>query len=618
MSLRYTGNGSAASSSFDLKCTDLPQFDALLAQSDRFETDSKLHLRNLCNDSARCTGLVTTHICPSKQGPRTIVFDYSRQRITGETMELLFDLADAVKMTERREAMRTGFRINSTENRPVLHHVLRMPEDFPINLRCRQFDEPMGNMTNDAPSLDQQKLLENGPTLLREVHKLRRQVQQFSERVRSGVYKPIVQGEVFDSVLCVGLAAGSQIGPEFVTKALEADPTAHRAAKGRTIRFLSNVDPVDFFRATNDLNAARTLVLIVSQSFADTDTLLVARTVEKWLMENIVSDGGDTKPALEKVVARHMVAVSDNPVRCRQFGIAPENTFSYMAICGRYSLCSPAGILPLALHYSYPVVCDFLDGAHEIDQHFFHSPLHDNIPVILGLLGVWNSTFLGYTCRAIIPYSHALSLLPSYVQKIDMESNGKRVALDGTDLLHQSAEVDFGAIGTASQQSLFQLLHQGREIPADFIGFMESQQAVDLPGEAVSNHDELMSHFFAQPDALAYGKTLVDLMQEGTPERLRPHMLFPGNRPSSSLLMTKLDAFALGQLVAIYEHRTAIQGFIWGINSFDQFGGELGQTLSKQVRSQLSASRKTGASVQGFNVSTGRLLEQYLAHQKQG
>ena len=251
-----------------------------------------------------------------------------------------------------------------------------------------------------------------------------------------------------------------------------------------------------------------------------------------------------------------------------------------------------------------------------MDEHFFHAPLRDNVPVLLGLIGVWNSTFLNYECRAMIPYSHGLRSFPSFVQHIDMESNGKRVGLDGNPLLHRSGEINFGAPATDCQHVFFQLLHQGRVLPVDFIGFMESQHPVCLDGEAVANHDELMSHFFAQPDALAYGKTLVDLVQEGTPEPLREHMVVTGNRPSSSLLLNRLDAFSIGQLMALFEHRTAVQGFIWGLNSFDQYGVELGRVLARHVRSQLSASRETGASVQGFNSSTSYLLEQYLAHGK--
>lgn len=223
---------------------------------------------------------------------------------------------------------------------------------------------------------------------------------------------------------------------------------------------------------------------------------------------------------------------------------------------------------------------------------------------------------MGYTTRAMIPYSEALRGLPSYASHIDMESNGKRVSVDGNELLHPAGEIDIGEVGGNTNHPFFQLMHQGRTIPADFMGFMESPRPLDLPGESVSNHDELMSYFFGQPDALAYGKELVDLVQEGIPIGLREHMVFSGNRPSSSILMTRLDPFSIGQLIALYEHRTAVQGFVWGINSFDQFGFELGRTFSSNVRSQLAASRKTGHPVQGFNQSTSTLLEIYLAHGK--
>jgi len=291
---------------------------------------------------------------------------------------------------------------------------------------------------------------------------------------------------------------------------------------------------------------------------------------------------------------------------------------------------SAAGILPLSLHYSYDVIKRIFDGAHDIDEHFFDAPLGGNIPVLLGLLGVWNSTFMGYHTRALLPYSHALRKFPSLVQHFDMQSNGKRVTAAGMPLNFDAGEINFGEAGSNGQHSFYQLLHQGRPVPADFIGFMESQSCIDevynthkkgsvsLDGWdtklQVSGHDELMSNFFAQPDALAYGKTLNDLIQEGVEEHLRAHKVFPGNRPSSSILMTKLDAFAVGQLLAIYEHRVAVQGFIWGINSFDSFGTDQGRVNAKRVRAQLSASRQRGASVQGFNSSSGFLLEAYLSH----
>ena len=640
MSMRYTSSVARDwGSQGVLKCTDLPQFDALLAQADQFHADDKWHLRNLCSDSARCTSLITIH--PSKGGgiPRKLILDYSRQRITGETMELLFDLADAVGMTERREALRKGRYVSPTEERPVLHHILRMPANYPLRMklpsspRAQQQQQQQAEQHRRArtgadppPRSNQQhrpyhsspaffaSLPESGKELLEQIHQVREKVQEFSEQLRSGTYRSVT-GHTIVNVLCIG--GGGLMGPEFVAQALGADPSAVGASRERTLRFITSVDPADFFQTTYDLDPSRTLVLIVSQTFSGTDVMLIARTVQDWLVKHLMGDSVASHRNLQEhdIVAQHMIAVTDNPVRCRQFGIRKENIFEYFPwIPDRYSLFSVVGILPLSLHFSYGIVCRLLEGAHEMDEHFFESPLNDNIPIILGLLGVWNSTFMGFDCRVTLPYSEALSGLTTYLQKMDMESNGKRVAIDGTPLLHESGEIDLGVTGSAAQHTLYQLMHQGRVIPADFIGFMESQYPVDLPGEAVSNHDELMANFFAQPDALAYGKSLGDLIQEDIPETLREHMVCPGNRPSNVLLMSRLDAFAVGQLVAMYEHRTAIQGFLWGINSFDKLGLDLSKAFSRKVRSQLSVSRKTGASVQGFNVSTSTLLEHYLSH----
>jgi glucose-6-phosphate isomerase len=385
------------------------------------------------------------------------------------------------------------------------------------------------------------------------------------------------------------------------------------AAEGRTLYFLSNIDPVDTFLTTRNLDPAETLVIVVSKDFSS--ATLNARSARHWLLKTLAPKDGNV--AESSVLECHMFAVTCMNSNFQAIGIPKYNVFKIWDwVIGRYSVCSAGGLLPLSLQYSYPVMTEFLNGAHDMDEHFFNAPLRDNIPVLLGLLGVWNSTFMGYTTRAILPFSQALKRFPAHVQLIDMESNGKRVALDGVELLHPSGEINFGEPGTSSHHSFFQLMHQGRVVPADFIGFMESQRPMELPGEAVSSHDEFMSNFFAQPDALAYGKTLVDLMQEGVPDGLREHMVFTGNRPSSSILMTGLDPFSVGQLLALYEHRTAVQGFLWGINSFDQYGLELGKLLAKHVRVQLAASRRTGATVQGFNLSTSSLLEAYLAHGK--
>lgn len=575
-----------------LKCTEVPQYDALRNAASEFQYDDKLHLRNLCNDSSRCAGLTAVHM---SEGFRKIILDYSRQQVTGETMEMLFDLADAVEFAERREAFRVGERINTTEDKGVLHHLLRMPKGYFFS----------GSAHRSADKI------------LEEIHTVRDQVASFSEQIRNGKLLGITGKRLTATVVVT--CGGMHLGTEFVSDALSADVAASEAAKGRSIHFLSNVDPVDTYLTTEHLDPEETLIVIVSREF-DSGETLNARSATKWLIQRLAKARNITE---NQVIAKHVVAVTctDNTFSksaAGQLGIPKYNVFKIWDwVIGRYSICSAAGLLPLSLQYSYPIMDDFLDGAHDMDEHFFKAPLRDNIPVLLGLLGVWNSTFMGYTSRIILPYAQALRKFPAHVQLVDMESNGKRVALDGVELHHAAGEVNFGAPGTNSHHPFFQLMHQGRVIPADFIGFMESQRPIDLPGENVPSHDELMSNFFAQPDALAYGKTLVDLMQEGVDESLREHMVFTGNRPSSSILLTRLDAFSVGQLLALYEHRTAVQGFLWGINSFDQYGLELGKLLAKHVRVQLAASRRTGATVQGFNLSTSTLLEAYLAHEKQ-
>jgi glucose-6-phosphate isomerase len=255
---------------------------------------------------------------------------------------------------------------------------------------------------------------------------------------------------------------------------------------------------------------------------------------------------------------------------------------------------------------------ELLKGAHSVDMHFQTTPLGSNLPALLGLFGVWNSSFLGHPDRALLPYCQALLKLAPHIQQVDMESNGKRVTLDGQPLGFDAGEVDFGEPGTNGQHSFYQLLHQGRVVPADFLGFKYSQQPVEVPGEAVSNHDELMANFFAQPDALAVGKTAEEVRVEGVPEALVPHKVFPGNRPSNVLLLDKLTPFTCGQILALYEHRTAVQGFVWGINSFDQWGVELGKVLAKQVRGQLEKSRGSKVAIEGFNPSTVALLRRYV------
>ncbi|CAM9795745.1 unnamed protein product [Ectocarpus sp. 4 AP-2014] len=517
-----------------------------------------------------------------------IMLDYSRQRVTNETMDMLFNLAEAADLAGKRAAMFTGEKINNTEGRAVMHVALRAPKEATMNV--------------------------DGKNVVPDVHSVLDKIEDFSARVRSGVFKGCTL-KPLTNLVCIGIG-GSYLGPEFVYEALKCEPAAQGAAMGRTLRFLANVDPVDVSRAIYGLNPEETLVVVVSKTFTTAETMLNARTIKDWLITSIK---GKT-PA--EITSQHIVAVSTNDKLVRDFGVDPANIFGFWDwVGGRYSVSSAVGVLPIALHYGFDIARKFLDGAHDMDNHFLNEPPRQNIPVLMGLLGVWNSTFLGHGARALLPYSQALSRFAAHIQqargglRVDMESNGKRVAQDGSVLPFDAGEIGFGEPGTNGQHSFYQLIHQGRVIPADFVGYCTSQCPVMLEGEPVANHDELMSNFFAQPDALAYGKTAEELEKEGVPEWLRPHKVFSGNRPSLSLLFPKLDAFSCGQLLAIYEHRTAVQGFVWGLNSFDQWGVELGKKLANQVRRTLSTARMAGGDVsEGFNPSTATLMTYYLAN----
>ncbi|KAL5780472.1 hypothetical protein ACOSQ2_011209 [Xanthoceras sorbifolium] len=531
------------------------------------EEIKKTHLRNLMSDSARCQSLMVEF--------DGMLLDYSRQNATLETMDKLYQLAEAAHLKEKINRMYNGEHINSTENRSVLHVALRAPKDAVIN--------------------------SDGKNVVPEVWKVLDKIQEFSERVRSGSWIGAT-GKALKDVVAIGIG-GSFLGPLFIHTALQTDPEAVECARGRQLRFLANVDPIDVARNITGLNPETTLVVVVSKTFTTAETMLNARTLREWISSALGPSA----------VAKHMVAVSTNLTLVEKFGIDPNNAFAFWDwVGGRYSVCSAVGVLPLSLQYGFSVVEKFLKGASSIDQHFYTAPFEKNIPVLLGLLSIWNVSFLGYPARAILPYSQALEKFAPHIQQVSMESNGKGVSIDGVPLPFEAGEIDFGEPGTNGQHSFYQLIHQGRVIPCDFIGVVKSQQPVYLKGEVVSNHDELMSNFFAQPDALAYGKTPEQLQKENVSPHLIPHKTFSGNRPSLSLLLPSLNAYNIGQLLAIYEHRIAVEGFIWGINSFDQWGVELGKSLATQVRKQLNASRTKGEPIEGFNFSTKTLLTRYL------
>ncbi|KAF1793119.1 Phosphoglucose isomerase, C-terminal [Phytophthora cactorum] len=530
---------------------DTPAWKALAEHAAEIKST---HLRELLADDARNSAMRT-----EQQG---IYLDFSPGRDR--------------RAQEEAAGYRLGEHVNATEDRAVMHMALRAPKT--------------------------EKILVDGHDVVPDVHEVLDAIRAFSTNVRDGKFVGAT-GKKLKNVISIGIG-GSYLGPEFVFEALRHESVAKAAAEGRNLRFLANVDPVDVARATSGLNPEETLVVVVSKTFTTAETMLNARTLRKWLVDDLTKKGSSEADA----VSKHMVAASSAVPLVQEFGIDRANIFGFWDwVGGRYSVTSAVGILPLALQYGF-------DISEKFWPHLLETPLRNNLPVIMGLLGVWNSSFLGHSSRALLPYSQALLRFAAHIQQVDMESNGKRVTLEGVDLPFQAGEVNFGEPGTNGQHSFYQLIHQGRVVPCDFLGFCESQNPVQLAGEPVSNHDELMSNFFAQPDALARGKSIEDLKAEGVPEKLQNHKLFPGNRPSISLLFKKLDAYSTGQLLALYEHRTVVQGAIWGINSFDQWGVELGKVLAKQVRTQLNASRTENAPVKGFNSATTSMLEAYLAY----
>lgn len=547
--------------------SETPEWQALV---DHVSEIDSLHLRELMLDDARCMNLIK-----ESEG---IYVDFSRQRVTQKTTELLMQLAQAADLKNKIADMFSGANINSTEDRAVLHVATRARRD--------------------------QTILVDGTNVVPAVWDVLDKIKTFSHKIRTGEWKGAT-GRALTDVVCVGIG-GSFLGPLFVHTALRTEPSAARQCRGRSLHFLANVDPIDVARALRGLNPETTLVVVVSKTFTTAETMLNARTVRSWLIASLGAAS----------VSKHMVAVSTNLKLVKEFGIDPVNAFGFWDwVGGRYSVCSAVGILPLSLQYGFDLMQEFLMGANNIDEHFRSAPFESNLPVLLGLYSVWNVSFLGYPTRAILPYCQALSKLAPHIQQVSMESNGKGVDTDGRRLPFQTGEVDFGEPGTNGQHSFYQLIHQGRVVPCEFIGIIRSQQSVYLKGEIVSNHDELMCNFFAQADALAYGKTPEQLRSENVPDYLIPHRTFTGNRPSASIMLPSCDAYTVGQLLALYEHRVAVQGFVWGINSFDQWGVELGKVLASRVRSVMNTTRTRSRKVlptDGFNYSTTRMMNKYL------
>ncbi len=493
-----------------------------------------------------------------------IFLDYSKNRITDETLRLLAQLAKECGVAERREAMFRGEHINVSEDRAVLHVALRMPPD--------------------------RSLIVDGEDVVKRVHEVLDRMSAFAERVRSGEWKGHT-GKPIRNVVNIGIG-GSDLGPVMAYEALR-----HYSRREMTFRFVSNVDGTDFAEKTRDLEPEETLFIVSSKTFTTLETMTNARTAREWSLAKLGSDDA---------IAKHFVAVSTNADGVAEFGIDTDNMFGFWDwVGGRYSMDSAIGLSTM-LAIGPEAFGEMLAGFHAVDEHFAEAPIGVSLPSILGHLAVGDGDFFGAQTAAVLPYDQYLHRFPAYLQQLTMESNGKHVTLDGARVDYDTGAIYWGEPGTNGQHSFYQLIHQGtRLIPCDFIGFMRSLNPL---GE---HHDLLMSNVFAQPEALAFGKTAEQVREEGTEEPIVPHRVMEGNRPSNVILAERLDPRTLGSLVALYEHSVFTQGAIWGIDSFDQWGVELGKVLAKKIIPQLQAPEEPDLD---HDTSTNNLIRRYREH----
>ena len=491
-----------------------------------------------------------------------LYLDYSKNRITDESMALLVQLAEQSGLRERIDAMFAGEHINVSENRPVLHVALRAPKGAQILL--------------------------DGKNVVLEVQAVLDKMSDFANRLRSGAWKGHT-GKRIRNVINIGIG-GSDLGPVMVYEALK-----HYSDRSITFRFVSNVDGTDFVEAVRDLDPAETLFIVSSKTFTTLETMTNANTARAWSVQGL---GGD-----QKSVAKHFVAVSTNATEVAKFGIDTANMFEFWDwVGGRYSTDSAIGLSTM-LAIGPDNFRALLGGFHEMDEHFRSAPFARNLPVIMGLLGIWYNNFFGAQTVAVLPYEQYMKRFPAYLQQLTMESNGKHVTLDGKKVNYETGPIYWGEPGTNGQHSFYQLIHQGtRLIPCDFIAFA---QAINPLGE---QHDMLLANVFAQGEALAFGKTPEEVKAEGSPDWLLPHRTFEGNRPSNTILLDRLTPAALGKLVALYEHSVFTQGAVWQIDSFDQWGVELGKVLAKRIVPELNTPQ---APALGHDSSTNALIRRY-------
>ena len=532
--------------------TQLPAWKALAAH---FQSVGDLHLRNLFAQDPKRGEQMTAEAAG-------IYLDYSKNRITAETLRLLVDLAEAVGLRERIDAMFRGDKINISEQRAVLHVALRAPRGASI--------------------------LVDGEDVVPEVHAVLDRMADFAKQIRSGEWKGHT-GKRIRNIVNIGIG-GSDLGPVMAYEALR-----HYTDRTLTFRFVSNVDSTDLVEAVRDLNAAETLFIVSSKTFTTLETMTNARAARAWSLAGL---GGD-----EKSIARHFVAASTNTAEVTKFGIDTAEMFPFWDwIGGRYSMNSAIGLSTM-IAIGPDNFRAMLDGFREIDEHFRTAPFERNLPVLMGLLSVWYNDFFGAETVGVFPYEQYLKRFPAYLQQLTMESNGKHVTLDGDPIGYSSGPIYWGEPGTNGQHSFYQLIHQGtRLIPCDFIAFGQSLNPLG------QQHDMLLANVFAQGEALAFGKTPEEVRAEGSPDWLVPHRTFEGNRPSNTILLQRLTPATLGKLVAIYEHSVFTQGAVWHIDSFDQWGVELGKVLAMRIIPELEGNAEAQL---GHDSSTNALIRRY-------
>jgi glucose-6-phosphate isomerase len=529
-----------------------PAWAALEAHYERVRD---VHLRSLFEDDPRRGERLTAEA-------EGVFLDYSKNRVTDETLDLLLRLADESGLRARIDAMFGGDRINLTENRAVLHTALRAPRGTPIML--------------------------DGEDVVPQVHEVLEKMSRFADRVRSGAWTGHT-GKPIRAIVNIGIG-GSDLGPMMAYEALR-----YYSDRDLTFRFVSNVDGTDLVEATRDLDPAQTLFIVSSKTFTTLETMTNGASARAWLLAGLGADA--------RAVAKHFVAVSTNGQKVSEFGIDPANMFGFWDwVGGRYSMDSAIGLSTMVA-IGPEAFRAMLDGFHQMDEHFRTTPFERNLPVLMGILTVWYTDFFGAETVAVLPYEQYLKRFPAYLQQLTMESNGKHVTLEGVEVTSQTGPIYWGEPGTNGQHSFYQLIHQGtRLIPCDFIAFT---QALNPLGR---HHDVLMSNVFAQTEALAFGKTPEQVKAEGTPDWLVPHRVFQGNRPSNTILLDRLTPAALGKLVALYEHSVFTQGTIWSIDSFDQWGVELGKALAQRIIPELESA---GAPRLGHDSSTNNLIRRY-------